>query len=341
MATNNSINNRTTALINTGALQLDTGGVKIKNSAGVLNVRNAADSADANITVAGLTTSANATVGGTLTVTGDLTVNGTTSTVNSTTLNVDDKNIELGSIAVPTDTTADGGGITLKGATDKSIIWDNANSNWTLSTNVNIPTASVYKINNVTVLSATTLGSSVVSSSLTSVGTIATGVWNGTAVGILYGGTGQTTANAALNALLPSQTGNNTKVLQTDGTNTSWQTVAGGSSFATTEVTAISATITVGSDYNTYIANNASLVTLTLPTTCAIGKIIKIVGKGAGGWRIAQSAGQQVIHGTVSSTSGATGTTSSTQQYDSVEVICITANTLFVVSSSQGNPDLV
>lgn len=42
---------------------------------------------------------------------------------------------------------------------------------------------------------------------------------------IANGGTGQTTANAALNALLPSQTSNANKYLQTDGTNTSWDAV--------------------------------------------------------------------------------------------------------------------
>ena len=90
-----------------------------------------------------------------LTLSGNLTVNGTTTTINATTLQVDDKNIELGTVAVPDDTTADGGGITLKGATDKTILWDNANDNWTLNQNVNIPTGTTYKINNTTVLSAT------------------------------------------------------------------------------------------------------------------------------------------------------------------------------------------
>ena len=54
-----------------------------------------------------------------LVVGGNLTVNGTTTTVNSTTLTVDDKNIELGSVDTPTNMSADGGGITLKGTTDK------------------------------------------------------------------------------------------------------------------------------------------------------------------------------------------------------------------------------
>lgn len=61
--------------------------------------------------------------------------------------------------------------------------------------------------------------------SITTLGTISTGVWNGTTIAIANGGTGQTTANDALNALLPSQVGNNTKVLQTDGSNTSWVSV--------------------------------------------------------------------------------------------------------------------
>ena len=71
------------------------------------------------------------TVNKDLVVSGDLTVNGTTTTINSTTLSVDDKNIVLGDIASPTDVTADGGGITLKGATDKTFTYVNATGLWT------------------------------------------------------------------------------------------------------------------------------------------------------------------------------------------------------------------
>jgi hypothetical protein len=66
----------------------------------------------------------------------NLTVNGTTTTINSTTLTVDDKNIELGSVATPTDITADGGGITLKGTTDKTITWNNATDSWTFNQSI-------------------------------------------------------------------------------------------------------------------------------------------------------------------------------------------------------------
>lgn len=71
-----------------------------------------------------------------LVVTGDLTVNGTATTVNSTTLTVDDKNIELGSVTTPTDATANGGGITLKGATDKTILFVDSTDTWDFSEKV-------------------------------------------------------------------------------------------------------------------------------------------------------------------------------------------------------------
>jgi hypothetical protein len=78
------------------------------------------------------------TFAGDVVVSGGLTINGTTTTINSTTVQVDDKNIELGTVATPTDTTADGGGITLKGATDKTINWINSTDAWTFSERISI-----------------------------------------------------------------------------------------------------------------------------------------------------------------------------------------------------------
>lgn len=92
-----------------------------------------------------------------LTLSGNLTVNGTTTTINTATLAVADLNIEIGKVGSPTDTTANGGGITLWGATNKTIIWDSANANWTSSEHLNIPTGKTYKINNVGVLTSTTV----------------------------------------------------------------------------------------------------------------------------------------------------------------------------------------
>lgn len=133
------------------------------------------------------------TISSNLTITGDLTVNGTTTTVNSTTVTVDDKNIELGSVASPSDAGADGGGITLKGTTDKTFNWVDATDAWTSSEHLNLLTGKSYYINGTSVLSSTTLGSGVTASSLTSVGTIGTGVWNGSTIAVAYGGTGATT----------------------------------------------------------------------------------------------------------------------------------------------------
>jgi len=71
-------------------------------------------------------------------IAGNLTVNGTTTTINSTTISVDDKNIELGSVGTPSDTTANGGGITLKGATDKEITYASSDESWNMNINLNV-----------------------------------------------------------------------------------------------------------------------------------------------------------------------------------------------------------
>ena len=130
---------------------------------------------------------------GAVVIPGDLTVQGTTTTIDSTTLVVADKNIEMGAVTTPTDVTADGGGITLKGSTDKTINWIDSTDAWTFSEHVDLASGKEIYIAGASVLNATTLGSGVVNSSLTSVGTIGTGVWNGTTIGTDYGGTGQTT----------------------------------------------------------------------------------------------------------------------------------------------------
>ena len=94
-------------------------------------------SAGGTLGVTGATTlSSTLAVTGNATFTGDITVNGTTTTVNSTTLTVDDKNIEMGSVASPSDTTADGGGLTLKGTTDKTILWENDTDSWNFSEHI-------------------------------------------------------------------------------------------------------------------------------------------------------------------------------------------------------------
>lgn len=174
-----------------------------------------------NVTFSGALTLSNVgsmTTTGNVTIGGDLIVNGTTTTVNSTTISVDDKNIELGSIASPTDVTADGGGFTLKGTTDKLFRWLDATDAWTSSEHLDLAGGKAFFINGVSVLSGTTLGSGVTSSSLTSVGVLGAGTWQAAPIGVLYGGTGQTTySNGQL--LIGNSTGNTlSKAVLTEGT---------------------------------------------------------------------------------------------------------------------------
>jgi hypothetical protein len=110
---------------------------------------------------------------GDLTVGGNITIDGTTTTVNTATMTVDDPNIELGSTASPTDITANNGGITLKGTTDKTINWVQSTGNWTFNQNLDIIAGKEYRIENVQVLSKTKLGDTVTTANgLTSIGTL-------------------------------------------------------------------------------------------------------------------------------------------------------------------------
>jgi|9_EtaG_2_1085328.scaffolds.fasta_scaffold02903_2 hypothetical protein len=85
-----------------------------------------------------------------LTLSGDLTVNGTTTTINTTTLQVEDKNIEIGKVSSPSDTTADGGGWTLLGSTNKTFNWLNATDSWTSSEHIEIASGKNLKVDGTT-----------------------------------------------------------------------------------------------------------------------------------------------------------------------------------------------
>lgn len=86
-----------------------------------------------------------------------------------------------------------------------------------------------------------------------------------------------------------------------------------------------------------YITNNASLVTLTLPSTFSVGDVFEVVGLGAGGWKIAQNAGQQINLGSKPTTLGATGFLASTNQYDVIKLVGVVANTTLECFPPQGN----
>ena len=176
------------------------GGIRIGGTTGVTIDGTTGETIGAN----GQTTAlqGSLTVAQNVTITGNLSVDGTTTTIDTSSLVVQDKNIQ---IAVPADggTATDGStnedaGITISGsASDKTFVYKNSGTRFVSSENLDLASGKTYKINNTDVLSATTLGSAVVASSLTSVGTIATGVWQGTDVGVAHGGTGASTASDA------------------------------------------------------------------------------------------------------------------------------------------------
>ena len=114
-------------------------------------------------------------VNGDLRVRGNLTVEGETTTINTTNIAVEDLLIELGKVASPSNSTANGGGILLEGGTDgdKTLTWENSSTSWRSSENFKLNSGKTYRIGNSEVLSETSLGLSVTSAlGLNAIGTL-------------------------------------------------------------------------------------------------------------------------------------------------------------------------
>lgn len=165
----------------------------------------------------------------------------------------------------------------------------------------------------------------------------------GTDVPIIDGGTGLSSISAksiwaanSANILveLSPAAGQSVRI---NAAGTAWEVYTpiptGGLTFS--EVTGTTQAMAVNS---WYLANNAGLVTLTLPDTAALGSVVKITGKGAGLFRIAQNAGENINFGNVTTTTGVGGYIEATLRYDTIELICSVANTTWTVSTPpQGN----
>jgi hypothetical protein len=139
--------------------------------------------------------------------------------------------------------------------------------------------------------------------SITSTGTIGTGVWQGTAIADSY-----ISSAATWNTIL------------------TWSVI-------TSSQTAV---INKG-----YITNSGSLITVTLPTTAAVGSVVRVSGMGAGGWKIAQNASGVIHFGKTDTTTGTGGYISSTLTRDGVELVCCVANNEWNVVGSVGNITIV
>ena len=237
----------------------------------------------------------NTTFSNNLIVSGDLTVNGTTTTIDTETLDVKDKNITLGDVSTPSDATADGGGITLLGATNKTITWINSTDCWTSNQDFDVVSGKVYKIAGTSVLSGSTLGSGVTASSLTSLGTIGTGTWEGTTIARAHGGTGLTSAPA------------NGELLIGNGSGYALSTLTAGSNITITEGSG-SITIAAAGGGTTYSDGNGINIT---------GSTISVDRKANGGLvfettQLAIDLGASAITGTLAVGDGGTGATTLT-----------------------------
>ena len=107
---------------------------------------------------------------------GDLTVNGNATYVNVSTIQVEDKNIELGITDgnIGTDVDIDNGGLILKSSDgDKTILFNNTNDSFDTNLNLNLTTSNEYRINNVSVLNSTALGTGITTAiGLSQIGTL-------------------------------------------------------------------------------------------------------------------------------------------------------------------------
>ncbi len=111
------------------------------------------------------------------------------------------------------------------------------------------------------------------------------------------------------------------------GAGFSWNTVAG-------------TTQTVAAE-NGYINGNAGLTTYLLPATGAVGDTFQLAGFGAGGWILTQNALQVIHYNSTDTMIGLGGSIASSNRYNTIEVMCIVANTDWTVLDSSGTLTVV
>lgn len=136
--------------------------------------------------------------------------------------------------------------------------------------------------------------------------------------------------------LISGNTGTNNQVLTSTGSGITWATASGGGLSWSAVTADQSLTVDTG-----VLANKSSgTLTLTLPTTAAVGKTIRVSGM-QNTWKIAQNASQIIHFGKTDTTTGTGGYLQSTNARDAVELVCCVANNEWNVISSVGNITIV
>ena len=227
--------------VSSGALIVDGGAGIAKNLyvGGIVDVTDTTQSTSvttgALIVDGGAGIAKNVYVGGDMQVTGNLTILGSNSSISTTQINIDDNMLQIANtnVANTVDIGFFGQYSTGSGNVHSGIFRDASDGIWkffkdynvepsttidvsangfsyanvtlgalSAANNISIGTGQAYQINGANVLSSTVLGSTVVASSLTSVGTITSGTWNGTTIAVSSGGTGVTTSTGSGNNVL-------------------------------------------------------------------------------------------------------------------------------------------
>lgn len=137
---------------------------KVKNSTGLVDAITV-KSINERVGIFNVDPSYTLDVNGDVRVSGNFTVEGTTTTIATTQMTIEDKNIILANVASPTNITAAGAGITIKGTTDKTIAWTDHTSytSFDISETINLAAGKTIRIGGAEILSATSLSSSVTS----------------------------------------------------------------------------------------------------------------------------------------------------------------------------------
>lgn len=339
-------------------VQFGKAGPQLVNNSGVFAFKNAAATADADITA------------GNLVLSGNLTVNGTQTVVNTTSITTADQTIIL-SNGSTTDAMASGAGVVVQGLTAHSILFDNTNAAFTTTDNFNLVTGKQYEINGVPVLTATALGSAVTGSSLTSVGTLTNLTVAGTSAlqgAVTAGSTltvtgastlGATTVSGGLNtdtmtatgavstgaltaasALITNLAGTGTRSVSVDANG---NLVAGGSSANITATTATLGDISIAGDTISTVTTDADLVlapngagTVTAPSlTLASLTAGQVVFAGTGG-AVTSDSGMTYAAG-VLTVATVTGLATPVNASDAVNKSYVDAKVAAVVGGATAN----
>lgn len=199
----------------------------------------------------------------TVVIPGSLTVEGTLTYIDSTNLRIEDKVIDLNSTAAGVGVGSNSGAglniLSNVGANTITFLALSDGGALSSSSGLDVATGKEYSVNGTSVLTATVLGSGVVTSSLTTVATLTTGVWEATTVAVDFGGTGQTSyTNGQL--LIGNTTGNTlTKATLTEGDGITITNGTGSIEIAASGGSSSKAT-------GTYTATVTSNIDFTIPT---------------------------------------------------------------------------